>query len=170
MIYFTSDLHLGHAGVIQMQKRPFKSVDEMNRALIMNYNSVVRPGDTCYILGDLCHKLPVEKANVVIARMNGKKILIRGNHDLQYDQKLFLEILDFKVASFEEHYYALMHYPMLSWPKKEGGSIMLHGHIHADSEYNLNNLVDGNRRYDVGVDANNYYPVSIKQIEEYFRI
>ena len=65
-------------------------------------------------------------------------------------------------------YFALMYYPMLSWPKKNSGSIQLHGHIHAHEEYNLQNKADGIRRYDVGVDANNYYPVLVKQIIEFF--
>ena len=43
----------------------------------------------------------------------------------------------------------------------------MHGHIHAREEYNMQNKEDGIRRYDVCVDANNYYPVSVKQIIEY---
>lgn len=65
-------------------------------------------------------------------------------------------------------YFALMHYPMLSWPKKNSESIQLHEHIHARKEYNMQNKADGIRRYDVGMDANNYDPVSVKQIIEFF--
>ena len=82
--------------------------------------------------------------------------------------ELFEEICDFKTVSLNGVYFALMHYPMLSWPKKNSGSIQLHGHIHAREEYNLQNKVDGITRYDVGVDANDYYPVSVKQIIEFF--
>jgi len=46
---------------------------------------------------------------------------------------------------------------------------MLHGHIHSDGLYNLSNLETGIKRYDVGVDANGYYPVSINQIENFFK-
>ena len=98
---------------------------------------------------------------------NGK-ILIKGNHDKKDDLELFEEICDFKTVSLNGLYFALMHYPMLSWPKKNSGSIQLHGHIHAHEEYNLQNKADGIRRYDAGVDANNYYPVSVKQIIEFF--
>lgn len=65
-------------------------------------------------------------------------------------------------------HFALVHYPMFSWPKKNSGSIQLYGHIHAREEYNLQNRVNGIRKYDVGVDTNNYYPVSVKQIVEFF--
>ena len=61
LIYFTSDLHLGHRGIIEMQNRPFKSVEEMNRSLIENYNSVVHKNDTVYILGDISHHMPIER-------------------------------------------------------------------------------------------------------------
>ncbi len=50
MIYFTSDLHLGHRGIIEMQNRPFENVQEMNQVLIRNYNAVVHKNDTVYIL------------------------------------------------------------------------------------------------------------------------
>lgn len=61
-----------------------------------------------------------------------------------------------------------MHYPMLSWPKKNSGSIQLHGHIHAREEYNRQNKAERIKRYDVGVDANGYYPVSVKEIIAFF--
>ena len=80
MIYFTSDLHLGHKGIITMQNRPFESVEDMNRILLTNYNAVVGKDDTVYILGDICHHMSVDESNSVIARMKGKKYLINGNH------------------------------------------------------------------------------------------
>ena len=63
MVYFTSDLHLGHYGIIEMQNRPFKNVEEMNHILIGNFNAVVQKNDTVYILGDICHHMLVEQAN-----------------------------------------------------------------------------------------------------------
>jgi len=168
MIYFTSDLHLGHRGIIAMQDRPFVSVAEMNQVLLANYNTVVHRDDTVYILGDICHHLKLSSANEMIAQMNGKKILITGNHDKKYDESLFREICDFKTTSLNGIYFSLMHYPMLSWPKKNSGSIHLHGHIHAGEEYNRQNRKEDVFRYDVGVDANNFYPVSVKQIIDFF--
>ncbi|MCD8018060.1 MAG: metallophosphoesterase [Clostridiales bacterium] len=169
MIYFTSDLHLGHQGIITMQDRPFNDVEEMNRVLIRNYNAFVHKEDTVYILGDMCHHLTIEQANELIGKMNGKKILIRGNHDKKYDENLFDEISDFKTVSLNGIYFVLMHYPMLSWPKKDSGSIQLHGHIHADMDYNQKNREEGILRYDVGVDANQYCPVSVQQIVGFFK-
>ncbi|WP_229056300.1 metallophosphoesterase [Collinsella sp. D33t1_170424_A12] len=63
----------------------------------------------------------------------------------------------------------LSHYPMLSWNGKRRGSIQLHGHIHADPAYNERNRSRGILRYDVGVDANGYAPVSRDDILDFFR-
>lgn len=167
MIYFTSDLHLGHNAVICMQNRPFANADEMNRVLVDNYNSVVRKNDNVYLLGDICFRIGVDKGNELISSLKGKKYLIRGNHDKKYDESLFEDIRDFMTISVNGLYISLMHYPMLSWPRSQYGSIMLHGHIHSDGSYNLSNRETGIRRYDVGVDANGYMPVSIKKIEEF---
>ena len=60
MIWFTSDLHLGHRAVINFQDRPFGTVEEMNEALIKNWNFLVAKNDTVYILGDISHRCPVE--------------------------------------------------------------------------------------------------------------
>ena len=71
-------------------------------------------------------------------------------------------------VSLNGKYFTLMHYPMLSWPKKERGSIQLHGHIHARMDYNEKNRAEGIKRYDVGVDANDFYPVSVDSIMDFF--
>lgn len=170
MIYFTADLHLGHKAIINMQNRPFEDVQEMNKALICNYNAVIGKDDTVYLLGDVCHHMTVDEANEIIGKLKGKKILIKGNHDKQYDASLFEEITDFKTISANGIYVALMHYPMLSWPKSHHGSLQLHGHVHGRRTDNEVNRDAGIRRFDVGVDANDYYPISIKQILSFFEI
>ena len=81
MIFFTADLHFGHKNIIRYCDRPFKDVAQMNSTLIKNYNEVVRPDDTCYILGDLAMGINSLELTKYIRRMNGRKILILGNHD-----------------------------------------------------------------------------------------
>ena len=169
MIYFTADLHLGHNGIIRMRKRPFKNAEEMNRVLIANINSLVRKEDDLYILGDLAHKLDLQQANELIKKIHGRLFLLRGNHDKLYDETLFAGIYDYLERSFNGHDYVMMHYPLLSWKKMRNGSIMLHGHIHSDESHNLLNRENGIFRYDVGVDANGYFPVSLMQIEAFFK-
>lgn len=93
----------------------------MDRVLIANFNAVVRKSDTVDILGDLCHHMQVEMCNRVVAKLNGSKILISGNHDRQYDSSLFTDIRDFLTVTLDGVCFSLMHYPLLSWPKKEHG-------------------------------------------------
>ena len=52
MIWFTSDLHLGHANILRLAGRPWEDVDRMNAALVTAINARVMPGDTLYVLGD----------------------------------------------------------------------------------------------------------------------
>ena len=79
MIYFTSDPHYWHANIIKFCNRPFASVEEMNEAMIRNWNEVVTPEDTVYCLGDFSMAFrPIE---AYTPRLNGIKYLVPGNHD-----------------------------------------------------------------------------------------
>lgn len=79
MIYFTSDQHFYHSNIINYSNRPFSSVEEMNEKLIANYNSLVSPDDVVYHLGDF--SLALRPVEIYVARLNGTKHLILGNHD-----------------------------------------------------------------------------------------
>ena len=56
MNYYIADLHLGHENIIRLQGRPFESVEEMDEALVRNWNATVKGCDTVYIAGDLIYK------------------------------------------------------------------------------------------------------------------
>jgi calcineurin-like phosphoesterase family protein len=86
-IWFTSDPHFFHANVIKYCDRPYASVEEMNEALIANWNSVVKPEDTIYCLGDF--SLAYRPVELFTRRLNGIKVLIPGNHDFchSYNKK-----------------------------------------------------------------------------------
>lgn len=79
-LYFTSDLHIGHHNIIKYCNRPYASVEEMNEALVNNWNSVVTDNDHVWILGDLCMG-KIEDSLKIAARLNGWKTLLPGNHD-----------------------------------------------------------------------------------------
>lgn len=167
-IWFTSDLHLGQESIIDKRHRPFLDVDEMNEKLITNFNRFVTPVDLVFILGDLTNKVSKKKANELISRLNGKKILIRGNHDKSYDKSLFVDIRDYYEIKFNGILWCMSHYPMWAWNKEYKGSIQVHGHIHSTSAYNQQNQLQGVRQYDAGVDANDYKPVNIETIYHFF--
>ena len=82
MIYITSDFHFGHDKPFIWKDRGFSSVEEMNETLISNFNSIVKPEDHVYILGDLTLG-DLKTGLAAIARLNGCLHIIRGNHDTE---------------------------------------------------------------------------------------
>ena len=169
MVYFTSDLHFGHKNVISMCNRPFETVDQMNETLIKNWNSVVSEMDEIYILGDITLHRSWNHIAKYLRDLNGKKSLIKGNHDKWlYDKKCdrsyFDIIVPYHELDIEGRKLVLCHYPIADWNGKYRGSIHLHGHVHSTHWSALQ--VSIGRVYDVGVDANNYFPVSLDQIFE----
>ena len=174
MIFFTADTHFCHNNIIFSCKRPFSDVSEMNRIMIENWNSCVTEKDDIYILGDFMYKGKVKDANEILSKLNGRKYLIRGNHEKYLEEPLF------KLNAFKwvKDYYVLKlkgkielvlsHFPMASWEDSNHGSIHLYGHVHNDIlkyhgfEEKLQLL--GPRAINVGVDVNDFHPVSLNAI------
>lgn len=178
MIYFTADLHFGDATVLGGGQRPFAAVHHMNDTLIDRINERVTPRDTLYILGDFVCGLSAREVERLRARIACEHIrLVLGNHDDVFAAPELAGLFE-RVADYEEilpgYFHGtraiLSHYPMLSWNGKRRGAIMLHGHIHSSgSAYNRANRDRGILRYDVGVDANDYAPVSRDEILAFFK-
>ena len=156
--WFTSDLHLGHNNIIKYCNRPYKDADEMDAALINNWNSVVRPDDTIYNLGDFTFSKNAEK---YLARLNGVKHLIKGNHDKQPSPSQgWASVNDYREVRVEGQFIVLLHYSMKVWNKSHGGAWQLFGHSHNTLPDDPNAL-----SIDVGVDAHNYFPISFNDIK-----
>ncbi|MFT4143500.1 MAG: metallophosphoesterase [Mobilitalea sp.] len=168
MIFFTSDLHFDHEKIIKLCNRPFLTTEDMNTKLINNWNNAVSPDDTIYILGDFC----VSSANRIeffLNQLNGKKMLLKGNHDENLD-KVFKNCKNINNSFFLGVYQeivindidlVLFHYPIIAWKNYNKEAIHLHGHLHS-----LNPVGEHLKRYDVGIDGNNFLPVSINVILE----
>lgn len=151
----------------------------MNQSLIDNWNEVVKEEDLIFILGDFCFD---QKSQWVkfLKQLKGKKYLIQGNHDrpqaIPHEMlemvcdMLHLWIYDENTDKYDQFF--LCHYPILSYPGMFRGCNQLFGHCHsrehntgADAGF-LQHLI---RSYDVGVDGNNFTPVSIQRIREIFK-
>lgn len=184
-IFFTSDLHFGHEKAISHTNRPFTDVEEMNRVLIENINETVGWKDELWILGDFSHRINKEEAQVLRKQIKCKHVhLVYGNHDKNYEGTgTFQSTQYYKELKTEYGRFVLFHYPIADWNAKHYGTVHLHGHIHSTGEYNRRNLerkadelfAEGHtakdsalsyRIYDVGVDANDYKPVSLEKIAE----
>ncbi len=164
-IFFTADNHFGHANIIRYDKRPFADVEEMNRVMIENWNSVVQPTDTVYHLGDVSIMRP-ESTREILDRLNGKIYLIRGNHDKAAEHKLcrdrFEWIKDYHFLALNGGVkIALMHYAMRVWDRRHYGSWQLYGHSHGrlPPDENVFSL-------DVGVDCWGFRPLKLQLIQE----
>ena len=79
-IWFTSDTHFCHKNIIKYEDRPFPDTETMNSEIIKRWNSVVGPDDVVYHLGDVALG-PADRFYSLVSALNGRKILIRGNHD-----------------------------------------------------------------------------------------
>ncbi|KAF1298453.1 hydrolase [Enterococcus sp. JM4C] len=169
MKYFIADTHFYHEAVIEFSNRPFENVEEMNRALINNWNSVVKsPKDEVYILGDFVYKGTGAQANQILKKLRGKKYLVKGNHekylnDPDFDLSLFEWVKDY--YSFKENKvrFVLFHYPILEWDGYYKQSIHLYGHVHnSKPDYFAQYL--GANAVNVGVDMIHFAPISMVEV------
>lgn len=160
-IFFTSDTHFGHESIIHLSSRPFANVDEMNEALIANWNAVVGPRDTVWHLGDFAMGTD-RPAGDFANRLNGKIHLIQGNHDdrtVRDCASCFASIDLMKSIQVDGQRIALCHYPLREWEKAWRGAWHLYGHVHSRLDPIL-----FSKSMDVGVDSNHYRPVAFEDI------
>lgn len=169
--------HFGHENIIYFCKRPFKSVEEMDEALIKNWNSVVDPNDYVFHLGDFCFK-GSQYWDRILNQLNGHKFLILGNHDLKNmkDGTMFkfdwVGMQAYITVGGRSIY--LNHFPFLcyggSYRNPENAVWQLHGHTHLNlgdmSGKDIQRLnMCFSTQLDVGVDANKYKPISFAEVE-----
>jgi calcineurin-like phosphoesterase family protein len=158
MIYFTSDMHFDHENIIELSARPFNNIEEMNEELIRRHNSIVKPEDTVYDLGDFCFS---RKASYFLHRLNGNRVRLNGNHDYDLSGPYMMVIKpDTLKDEFGRHIpITLCHFAMRSWFNSHYGSWHLFGHHHGLFEPH-------GMSFDVGVDNWDYYPISLDEVTE----
>jgi calcineurin-like phosphoesterase family protein len=175
MIFFTADTHFCHSNIIGSCERPFTDVLEMNKTMIDNWNSLLTNRDEIYILGDFMYKGKGKDTNEILSKLKGRKYLIKGNHEKYLDDPEFMPeafewIENYYVLKHEGVKIVLFHYPMLSRDGSYHGSVHLYGHVHNSGikhpEYGEKLRLLGPQAVNVGVDVNDFYPVSIKTIFE----
>lgn len=163
--FLTSDTHFNHVNILLPTycNRPFTGVPDMNEGLIRNWNAVVSPGDTVYHIGDFAMG-DKDQIPVIRARLNGKIILIRGNHDLDRKGKLLkqIEATDFEIheeltTSIEGVKVYMRHEPLMEFVPREDADFHVCGHVH--NSWNRKGSI-----LNAGVDVNDYRPVTIRQL------
>jgi calcineurin-like phosphoesterase family protein len=156
-IWFTSDHHFGHARIIELARRPFTSVEAMDRAMIERWNARVAPDDLIYHLGDFAFSDHAP----YLAQLKGQKRLVRGNHDHRsklrktdgwstIDTMLDITVDDVPIV--------LCHYGLRVWNRSHHGALHFYGHSHGT-------LPGDSQCLDVGVDCWDFQPVSLQEIK-----
>lgn len=159
--FLTSDTHFHHTNIITYSSRPFKTVEEMNEALIHRWNAVVAPDDVVYHLGDF--SMGGVPSSLFRRRLHGRIHLLVGNHDQRAlkEPALWESIHDILHTKIEGQRVTLCHYAMRVWLKSHHGAWHLFGHSHHSLPDDPESL-----SLDVGVDGWDYTPVSMAQIAE----
>ena len=174
-LFFTSDTHFGHRNIIKYCQRPFSCIEEMDDALIANWNRVVGKDDIIFHLGDFAMGGSAEWSRL-LQKLNGKIYLILGNHDMKTIGAGFsrLEGVAMQMLiNVKGQIIYLNHYPFLCYGGAYRNTWQLYGHVHT---CHANRGLDVPRlkmlmpmQYDVGVDNNNYRPVSFEQVKKIIR-
>ena len=192
MYYFTSDEHFGHEKILtpeysdRMARMAVLNVREMNEVLIENHNERVTPQDVTVHAGDFCwykklaqtksERSQCKSAEEIIKQLNGTHIFIRGSHDAwlpssakymwrkNVDVPPVVRYSNYRqsnqiVRLAYKQFIVVCHYAMRRWERSHYGSWNLHGHSHGQLE-------SIGLQHDVGVDNNNYYPVSLVDLVE----
>ena len=185
-VWFTSDTHFSHTRIIELCKRPFSSIEQMNEMMVANWNEVVSNEDHVYHLGDLCLG-KFDESIKYAARLNGTKFLIPGNHDRvsscekmarrqrflpMYQDAGFIIYPEITMMYLEGVELILSHYPFSGDSQEQDrfndirpirqGIPLVHGHVHDKWRINAD-------QFNVGVDVNDFRPVAQETILEWAR-
>jgi len=156
--FMISDMHLGHKNIMYYEDRPFTSVEEMDKAIIENWNKIVGKKDKVFILGDVSF-YNKEKTAQIIKKLNGYKTLILGNHDEDHSVTWWREVGFEEVSRYPiifEKFYILSHEPL--YMSKNMPYANIHGHIH-HLKY------EDKQFFNVSVECIDYTPISFEQIK-----
>lgn len=160
--FFISDTHFGHEGSCRFLRedgvtkmRPFSCAEEMDEILVQNWNSVVKPHDKVYHLGDVAMK---RKDIHTLHRCNGRKVLIRGNHDIFKLEDYALYFYDIRgVHVMPARDMILSHIPLHNDCVKRF-RVNVHGHLHEK-------LIKDREHINVSVEQINYTPISYDELQ-----
>ena len=154
--FIISDTHFWHQNIIDYEDRPFDTVEEMNKYMVKQWNSVVGKDDLIYHLGDVSLGKK-EETRHILSQLNGIKILILGNHDhfsiTAYREMGFWKVYDQTIII--DDFVILSHKPL--YLRKIGPFVNICGHTHGKS-------LDHKDYFNVSVETNDYKPYNLTHI------
>jgi len=168
--WFTSDAHLGHENIIKYCNRPFKNVQEMNIAIIKNYNERIHSDDLVFNIGDFCFRNSpggkkgegiTNKAVYYEKQLNGVWVKLKGNHDRNNTVKTPIERIIIKYGGYR---ICLVHNPIHVDTRYKLNFV---GHVH--DKWKFKRISSDSYMINVGVDVWNFKPVNFEEIMKAFR-
>lgn len=172
-VWFTSDTHFWHGNIIRFCNRPFETIEKMNEELIRRWNETVPADGVVFHLGDFTFG-GAKEWNEILSRLNGKIYLILGNHDMKQRRQGFMKRFEYVTQQMTirvgSQTIILNHNPFLTYGGCYRNTWQLFGHVHsgplADKGKDLTRLqVLFPRQYDVGVDNNDFRPISFTEVK-----
>lgn len=166
-IFFCADQHFHHKNILTFLKddgsklREFADITHMNEWLVYRHNLVVQPNDKVYFLGDVTMSRNA-KGLEILARMNGEKILIKGNHDLCAPEHYLKYFKDIRaVHQFDG--MVLSHVPIHTASLDRWG-MNVHGHLHDGVVRMPLSQIPDHRYFCVSMERIDYTPISLEQV------
>ena len=173
--FYSSDYHLGHWNIARYCNRPFKTLEDMDEAIIRNHNSRVKPDDLLYHIGDFAFRNSpggkegeggLTKAQEYEKRLNGKIIFVRGNHDRGNSTKTIIESIH--VYTHTKNVLLIHRIDQLCYDDVKKYDLVLCGHVHNNWAHTFI-YKDMSRKdrvpvINVGVDVHKFYPITMEEI------
>lgn len=171
-IFFISDHHFHHKNILTFKTqddlplREFSDVDHMNEIMIQRHNEVVKPNDKVYFLGDVCMSRNA-KGLEILSRLNGKKVLVKGNHDM-CSLNQYLQYFKDVRGSHQFDGMILTHIPIHPESLARWG-LNVHGHLHQNVVRMPLSQIPDRRYFNVSVERVNYTPISLEEVKKQCR-
>lgn len=173
-VWFTSDTHFCHENIVRFSNRPFRDAKEMNEEIIRRWNETVPEDGIVFHLGDFCLGGSKEW-NDIMYRLHGRIYLILGNHDFRNIKHAFMSRFEMVTQQMTIRVggqsIILNHNPFLAYGGSYRDTWQLFGHVHSGPLSHTG--LDHPRlsmlfplQYDVGVDNNDFRPVSFYEVKE----
>lgn len=166
-LWFIGDPHFGHGKIVELSKRPFKDITEMEATIITRYNSRVAHNDVVFFLGDFSFYKDGRSLQI-LKLLKGEKHLIVGNHDTFVNSMNlpWVSVSAYREVSYRQQIFVLFHYPIEEWNGYFKGTIHVHGHIHQNElPPNARPL----KRVNACVDACDFAPIDAAALLHKFR-
>jgi len=163
--WLTGDWHLNHTNIIEYCNRPFDDIVEMNHTILKNYNEIIPPDGLCINVGDVAPSIFPFQLKNILNKLNGKKILVRGNHDRLTNNKFRACGFEYVTKSLQIDEYTILHNPHRI--KNFKGNKFICGHVH--NLWKKRIYMKDKEIVNVGVDVWDFKPVRFSDVKKMFK-